>query len=184
MKYLIYSAILGFGFWMGSEILEIIQGGYSPAVYYMTAIYHFFAGFGIWGLYKKQTPTQNTFNKVSAAIASISYIALTFFPIEVMNSGLSMAAFMQMNPGYKLLGGIWFVGMFLFGVSVIKTGYFPKWSGLVMLLGILIFATGNQFGFPMRMINVSNIAFSLTVIYISMSRQDIPASLSSPARRR
>lgn len=174
-------AILGFGFWMVSEIIEMIQG-YNPAVYYMTSLYHFFAGFGIWGLYQKQTQTPNTFNRVSALIASITYLALTFSPIQVMNSGLSIADFMQQNPGYKLLGGIWFVGMFLFGVSVIKTGYFPKWSGLVMLLGVLVFTTGHQFGFPMIVVNVSNIVFSVTVIYIS--GQELPAGLFTPARRR
>ena len=43
MKYLLHAAILGFSFWIGSELLEIIQGGYSPTVYYLTAVYHLLA---------------------------------------------------------------------------------------------------------------------------------------------
>jgi hypothetical protein len=168
MKYLIYSAILGFGLWMGSEILEIIQGGYSPVVYYLTSGYHFFAGFGIWGLYKKQTQVKNTFNTVSALIASIAYLALTFFPIQVMNSGLTMAGFLELHPMYKLAGGIWFLGMLLFGISVLRTAYFPRWSGIIVLAGTVIFTAVPILGWPMIVVNVSNIVFSFSVIYISI----------------
>jgi hypothetical protein len=168
MKYLIYSAILGFGLWMGSEIIEIIQGGYSPEVYYLTAGYHFFAGLGVWGLYKKQTRGKNTFNTISALIASVSYLVLTFFPIQVMNSGLSMSAFLEQNPLYKLGGGVWFIGMLLFGISVVKTSHFPKWSGIMILLGTVIFTATNMFGWPSIVVNVSNIVFSISVIYISI----------------
>ncbi len=172
MKYLIYSAILGFGLWMGSEIIEIIQGGYSPVVYYLTAGYHFFAGLGIWGLYKKQTPVKNTFNTISASIASISYLVLTLFPVQVMNSGLSMADFLEQHPLYKLGGGIWLGGMLLFSISVIKTSYFPRWSGLMILLGTLIFTIGPLLTWPMILININNILFAATVMYMGAKNLD------------
>ena len=53
MKYLLYAGIFGFTFWMISEVMEIVNG-YNPTVYYLTSVYHFLAGFGIWGLHNAQ----------------------------------------------------------------------------------------------------------------------------------
>ncbi|HUF03012.1 MAG TPA: hypothetical protein VMM38_02445 [Aridibacter sp.] len=168
MRYLLYTAILGFGCWTVSEVLEIVQGGYSPAVYYLTAAYHVLAGLGIWGLYKRQTPQKNVFNLASTAIASVAYLSFTRFPIQVMRSGLSMADFVNANPIYKIGGLVWFVGMLLFSVSVFRTGYFPRWTGVIMVIGTVSFVATPLLGWPTLLVNVTNIIFAVTVIYISI----------------
>jgi len=169
MKLLLYAAILGFSCWITSEVFEIIQGGYSPVVYYLTSAYHFFAGIGIWGLYKRQNINRNTFNTVSAAIASIAYISFTLFPIQVMNSGLPILEFLNINPLYKVISFIWFIGMVLFSISVIRTSFFPKWTGNVMLVGTIIFTAIPILGWPVLLVNINNIIFAATVIYISVT---------------
>ena len=85
MKYLLYAGILGFSFWMVSEIIEIVNG-YNPTVYYLTSGYHFLAGIGIWGLFKVQPNDKNTLGKIGAVITLVAYLSLTYFPITVMNS--------------------------------------------------------------------------------------------------
>lgn len=167
MKYLLSAAIMGFGCWAVSEVLEIVQGGYSPAVYYLTAAYHVLAGLGVWGIYKAQTPDKNLFNLAATAIVSIAYLSFAIFPLQVMWSGLSMGEFVTANPVYKLAGLVWFVGMMLFSVSVIRTGYFPKWAGVIMVFGTVVFTATPMFGWPMLLVNVTNIIFAVTVIYIS-----------------
>jgi hypothetical protein len=92
MKYLLYAGILGFSFWMISEIIELVHG-YNPTVYYLTSGYHFLAGFGIWGLHKAQASTKNPLSKIGAFIALIAYLGLTFFPIQVMHSGMNFSEF-------------------------------------------------------------------------------------------
>jgi len=174
IKLFLYAAIFGFTCWMISEVFEIVHGGYSPTVYYLTSVYHFFAGVGIWGLYKRQTLNKNTFNTVSTAITSIAYIGLTLFPVDVMNSGLSIIDFVNSNPIYKVGGFIWFIGMIMFSISVIRTTFFPKWTGIVMLIGTIIFMVTPLLGWPVLLVNINNIIFAATVIYISFNNLKTP----------
>lgn len=168
MRFLLVTAVLGFGCWIASEVLEIVQRGYSPAVYYLTAAYHVLAGIGVWGIYKAQTQGKNLFNLTGTAIASIAYVSMTFFPLQVMWSGLSMGEFVSANPVYKLAGLVWFIGMILFSISVIRTGFFPIWTGAVMVIGTLFFTATPIFGLPMLLVNVTNIVFAGTVIWIGV----------------
>lgn len=167
MKLLQWTAILGFGCWGISEVLEIIQGGHTPFVYYLTATYHLLAAIGIWGLYRKQTAGKDTFNTISVVVPSIAYLALVFFPIQLMNSGLAMRDFLDNHPFYKIVGFVWFIGMVLFSISIIRTNYFPKWSGIVILLGTIAFTAIPLIGWPSVVVNITNILFAATVIYIS-----------------
>jgi hypothetical protein len=165
MKYLLYAGILGFSFWMISEIIEVIDG-YIPTVYYLTSGYHLLAGIGIWGLHKAQAHNENTLSKIGAALALIAYMGLTFFPIQVMNSGMNFSDFLEANPLYKIPGVFWFLGMILLGISLLKTKYFPSWTSIAFILGTIIFTATPLLGWPTILANCTNIAFSLTVIYM------------------
>ena len=165
MKYLLYAGILGFSFWMVSEIIEIVNG-YNPTVYYLTSGYHFLAGIGIWGLFKVQPNDKNRLGKIGAVITLIAYLSLTYFPIIVMNSGLNLSEFIDANPIYKIFGGFWFLGMILFGISLTKTKCFPLWTAIVFIIGTIIFTATPLLGWPTVLANCTNIIFSLTVIYM------------------
>ena len=165
MKYLLHAGILGFSFWMVSEVIEIVTG-YNSAVYYLTSGYHFLAGIGIWGLYKVQPNNKNTLGKIGAVITLITYLGLTYFPIAVMNSGFNFSEFLEANPGYKIPGGFWFLGMILFGISLIRTTYFPLWTAIVFIIGTIIFTATPLLGWPTILVNCTNIVFALTVIYM------------------
>jgi hypothetical protein len=167
MKYLLYAGILGFSFWMISEVIEIVNG-YNPTVYYLTSGYHFLAGIGIWGLYKVQPNSKNSLGKIGAVITLIAYLGLTYFPIAVMNSGLNFSEFLEANPLYKIPGGFWFSGMILFGISLIRTKHFPLWTAIVFIIGTIIFTATPMLGWPIILVNCTNIVLSLTVIYMSI----------------
>jgi hypothetical protein len=168
MKYLLYAGILGFSFWMISEAMEMVHG-YNPIVYYLTSGYHFLAGFGIWGLHKVQADNKNRLSKIGAFITLIAYVGLTFFPIQVMNSGLDFPEFLEANPLYKVPGGFWFLGMILFGISLIRTKYFPLWSALVFIIGTIMFTATPLLGWPTVLVNCTNMVLSLTAIYLCIS---------------
>ena len=168
MKYLLYAAILGYSCWMLSEVFEIVQGGYNPTVYYLTASYHFFAGLGIWGLHKKQMRRRDIVFSIGALVTAVTFMILTVFPIQVMNSGLPMAEFTDANPEFKIIGLLWFIGMITFGIGVVRMGYYPAWSGYVIILGTILFIAVPLSGSPLIYANISNILFSITLIYMSI----------------
>ncbi|GMQ24646.1 hypothetical protein Aoki45_13280 [Algoriphagus sp. oki45] len=167
MKYFLYAGILGFSFWLVSEVMEMIEG-YTPTVYYLTAGYHFLAGIGIWGLHKAQSPGKNPLSQLGALLALIAYLGLTFFPIQVMNSGMSIPEFLEAKPLYKVPGAVWFVGMILFGISVRNTRFFPSWTPLVFISGTLLFTAGPLLGLPTLLVNCTNSLFAITVIYMCL----------------
>ncbi len=167
MKYLLYAGILGFSFWICSEVIEIYLGGYNSAVYYLTTLYHAFAGFGVWGLHKTQSDEKtNYLSLVGAAIVFIAYIGIAYFPIQVMNSGLTFAEFLDVIPAYKIPGALWFFGMIAFGISILKTRHFPAWTGVVFLLGTIMFTATPLLKWPVIVVNFTNIIFAATVIYL------------------
>ncbi|MEN2283250.1 hypothetical protein AAGF08_13985 [Algoriphagus sp. SE2] len=165
MKYLIYAGILGFSCWGISEVIEIFSG-YTPSVYYLTASYHFFAGFGIWALHKIQSAKNNLLSQIGAVIILITYLGLTYFPIQVMNSGLSISEFLAGNTLYKLVGGIWFLGMMLFGISILKTKFYPFWTGIIFILGTIFFVSILPLTGSSLLLNLSNLLFSISVLYL------------------
>ncbi len=165
MKYLIYAAILGYSCWIGSEVAEIAHGGYNATVYYLTAAFHLFAGLGIWGLHFLQNRPRNTLSAVGTVMISLSYFALTYLPIQVMHSGLSNVAFVEANPVYKIPAMINVVGMIVFGIAVIRAKCFPAWTGLIIILGIIIFVAAMTQGLHL-VANINNILLSSTIIYM------------------
>jgi hypothetical protein len=69
-------------------------------------------------------------------------------------------------PFYKIPRGFWFLGMILFGISVVKTQYFPSWTALVFILGTIMFTAKPLLGWPTILVICTNTVFSLTVIYM------------------
>lgn len=165
MKYLIYAAILGYSCWIGSELVEIARGGYNSTVYYLTAAFHLFAGLGIWGLHFLQSRPKNTLSTAGTAMISLSYLALTYLPIQVIHSGLSNLAFIEANPIYKIPAMINVAGMIVFGIAVIRAKFFPAWTGVILILGILVFVVAMTNGFQI-VANINNIVLSATIIYM------------------
>jgi hypothetical protein len=173
MKYLVYVFILGSTLWIISEIIEL-QGGYNSSVYYLTAAFHILAGFGIWGLHLLQSKKKNIISLVGSAIISISYLSLGYFPIQVMNSGLSVSGFFAHNPVYNISGFAFLIGHIIFGIAVLRTKYFPNWTGLMVMLGATI-TTGIYtyeiltVSVPMSLqmvLNINDIIFAATMIYM------------------
>lgn len=164
-KYLLFAAVLGYLCWMVSEVIEIMHGGFNSTVYYLTASFHLFAGIGIWGLHFVQNRSNNTLSATGTAMISLSYLALVYLPIQVLHSGLSGAAFVEENPLYMIPALINVLGMILFGFAVIKAKFFPTWTGVIIMLGSIIFivAMTNEFQI---VANINNITLSMTLIYI------------------
>ncbi len=165
MKYLLFAAILGYSCWMGSEVVEIAQGGYNSTVYYLTAAFHFFAGLGIWGLHFLQNRPKNTLSAAGTVMISLSYLALAYLPIQVMHSGLSNLAFIEANPIYKIPAMINVVGLIVFGIAGIRAKFFPAWTGVILILGSIIFVVAMTNGFQI-VANINNIMLSMTIIYM------------------
>ena len=165
MNYLIYIAILAFMFWPVSEIIEIKEGGHNSTVYYMTSVFHILAGFGIWGLHLLQSPLVINLSLIGTVFISITYFVLAYFPIQVMNSKLSFSEFITIHPIYRVPGIINVIGFIIFGIAIIRIGFFPAWTGVIIILGTIIFAIAMTMKNHI-VVNINNIIISATIIYM------------------
>ena len=165
MNYFIYIAILGFTFWIVSEILEILEGGHNSTVYYLTSAYHILAGIGIWGLHTLQSPIALNLSFIGTICISITYFALAYFPLQVMRSKVSVSEFLQAHPIYKVPGMISLLGFILFGIAVIRIGFFPVWTGVIIILGTIIFAVA-MVKQKHLIVNTTNIFIAANIIYM------------------
>lgn len=165
MNYLIYIAILGFTLWIISEIIEIIEESHNSTVYHMTSAYHILAGIGIWGLHLLQSHLIINLSLIGTVFISITYFFLAYFPIQVMNTKVSISEYIKIHPMYRVPGFISLIGFILFGISIIRIGFFPSWAGIIIILGTIIFplamAKKNQI-----IVNINNIIISATLIYM------------------
>jgi len=165
-KNLLYIALAGFVLWIISELLEIFHGGHTPDVYYVTSVHHIFACLGIWGLHMAQARKKEMLSFGTTLLISIGYFAIIYFPIQVMNSGLGVGEFITANPFYKIPFRMIMVGYILFGIAVIKIKYYPAWTGVLMLLGAILYSTAMALKLE-TMINIDTIIMSLNIIYMS-----------------
>ncbi len=47
----------------------------------------------------------------------------------------------------SVLGGLaFFIGLILFGIATMRAGVFPRWAGLLLIVGDIVFAAGDFFG--------------------------------------
>jgi len=166
MNYLIYIAILAFIIWIVSEIIEIKESGHNSTVYCLTSAYHILAGLGIWGLHLRQSRSVNDLSFIGTVLISLTYLALAYFPIQVMRSEGSVSEFIKAHPIYKIPGFISLIGFIVFGIAVIKIGFFPAWTGIVIILASIIY--------PIAMlrknhlvVNINNIIIAINIIYMS-----------------
>lgn len=167
MKYLLSAAFIGYLSWMVSEVVEIVHGGPSEASYYLTAVFHLFAGIGIWGLHLVQNRPKNVLSMVGVVMVSLSYLSIVYLPIQVMHSGLTGSEFVDANPMYMIPAIVNVIGLIVFGSAVIRTRCYPTWTGVVIMLGSIIFIVSMTNGYQL-VANFNNMALSVTMMYMCM----------------
>lgn len=152
---------------MVSEAVEIVHGGFNALVYYLTASFHLFSGIGIWGLHHVQNRSKNTLSAIGTVMVSLSYLTIVYLPIQVMNSGLSGSEFVEANPLFMIPAFVNVFGLILFGAAVIRTKFFPAWTGVIVMLGSIIFIVAMTNGLQI-VANINNITLSMTLIYMCL----------------
>jgi peptidoglycan/LPS O-acetylase OafA/YrhL len=177
MKWLLYVTILGFIIWIITEIIEFTVG-YNRPDYYLTSAFHVLGAFGIWGLHLAQSRRRrNIVSLVGTTLISISFVSIIYFPIQVMHSGLTYPeAFLEHHRVYTIPLAGFAIGFIIFSIAVLRTKYFPNWTGWVVILGAIIMtgiytyeSVGDATSKTLhRVLNINDIIFSIAIIYMCL----------------
>lgn len=165
MRTFLYIATLGYVAWIGSEIAELLAQGYTPTVFFLTAIYHLLAGLGIWGLYHAQAQYAGKLGLVAASLISLSFLVLVYFPLGAMQAGLTPPEYASTRPFFQLFGFMNILGFILFGIAIYRARVFPRWTGPVLAIGKILFATLLAAGGG-PVLNAVSIGLALVVLWM------------------
>lgn len=173
MKSLKFILILAFVLWIVSEVIELIIGGYNPAVYYITTAYHLTAAIGIFYFFERIPGSKRPLLlPVSIILISLTYLILLPFPIQVMQSGLSVKAFLSDHIYYKAAGLISVVGFLLFGASIARSWKDIRWIGYGIILCTLIYVFSMVNAYHILM-NFNNIILGSLMILLVMRKNGV-----------
>lgn len=166
MRILLWFAIAGFGVWAASDIIEAVEGERTPAVYYLTSVYHALAAVGVWGIHRAQSDNGWNLSTLAAAMQSIGLAWVILLPLQMMSSGMEPRAFVAEHP-YFVIGGILNVlGMIVFGAAIWRCGVYPRWTALVIPAGAVAFITLGLSDAGL-IANLANVLLAATFVFLA-----------------
>ncbi len=171
MKILLYAALLGASLWILTEVLEMASAeGSTPLSLWLTTLWHPILAMGFWGLHRGQSSMKNSTLSMAGVILIILSL-LAFAPVSVMilqDPGLNtFADFMEQNPFYQLVGLVSLIGYILFSVAVIRTRFYPGWTGYALLFTVLLSLVQTAAGLPELFQHMAFIGLSLVIAYLA-----------------
>jgi len=164
MKPLLIAAMIGYGCWLISDLIELLTGEYGSPVVYLTALFHLFAGIGIWGLSLGLSQERRPLALISTSLVSIGHLGLAPLPLHVHWSGRGPMLILGEHSIYVVLLLAWSIGILAFSMSVIRSPRVPTWIGWCMLIGFAMIIASRPMSWPTPFINLATIGLCLVMI--------------------
>jgi hypothetical protein len=115
-----------------------------------------FALVALYAAQAEQSDLLGSIGMVLSVIGTILVTAVVFVQIAGA-SGVMVDAVLTtgVSGTLNVLGGLlFFVGLILFGLATMRAGVFPRWSGLLLVVGDIVFAVGSFAGSAVQQIIV------------------------------
>lgn len=170
MRILNYAAILGAGLWIITEFMEIASPtGSTSLSLWLTSLWHPILALGIWGLHRNQSRSSNLLSMIGAVCLIISFLGFAPASIMMANSDITtFPEFLEENPVFRFAGLFSLVGYILFGISLIRTRFYPRWVGFALIAAILL-GLAQTFGhLPEIVQHVTFVAISLVFMVMAL----------------
>jgi hypothetical protein len=128
-----------------SDVIEIAQGGFSTFRLFLTYAGEAAIPLFVMGLYAAQRPRIGRLGLVGAVTFAYSYV---FFTATVVYALVARSAdydavttafgvWMTVHGALMLIGGL------AFGSAVVRAGVFPRWTGVALMLGVVLVAAAS-----------------------------------------
>ncbi|WP_127522475.1 hypothetical protein [Mesorhizobium sp. Z1-4] len=121
--------------WALSEVLELLQGGFTPLNSGVSAVAFVLIGIGVWALWRERA--QNRLGQAGIAMLSIGMVLFALVAVQVMSSGITSDAEIADTPIFLLSGGLVSIGALLLGWWLVAASPFPKWIGAILVAATL-----------------------------------------------
>jgi hypothetical protein len=158
------AAVVFSGLYFASDVLELLHGGFSTPQLVLTYLAEAALPLFVIGLYAVQRPHIATLGLLGAVGYAYAYVFFT---------GTVLLALVDQSPNWDALAedlGPWVTvhGLLMvlagscFGVAVIKARVLPRWTGVLLLVGVVLVALSTPLPQAAQMLSagVRDLAFA------------------------
>jgi hypothetical protein len=147
-----------------SDVLEVLHGGFSTTQLVLTYVAEAAIPFFVIGLYAVQRPRIGTLGLLGAAGYAYAYVFFT---------GTVLLALVDRSPDWDTLvadlgpwvsvhGLLMVLAGSAFGVAVVRARMLPRWTGVLLVLGVVLVALSSPLPGSVQMLSagVRDLAFA------------------------
>jgi hypothetical protein len=158
------AAVVFSALYLVSDVLELLHGGFSTAQLVLTYIAEAAIPLVVIGLYAVQRPRIGRLGLVGAVGYAYAYVFFT---------GTVLLALVERSPDWDALVGdlgpwVTVHGLLMvlagsaFGLAVIKAGVLPRWTGVLLICGVVLVALASPLPGPAQTLcaGVRDLAFA------------------------
>ncbi|WNG79853.1 hypothetical protein C6A86_016335 [Mycobacterium sp. ITM-2016-00316] len=137
-----FVALLFSGLYVVSDVIEVLQGGFSDLQLALTLVSEAAVPVFVVGLYLVQRPKISRLGLVSAIAYAYSYVFFTATVIyAIVHSTTSYSALTaQLGVAMTAHGAVMVAAGLGFGVAVLRAGVLPAWTGVALMMGVIAVA--------------------------------------------
>lgn len=130
------------GLYLLSDLIEAIDGGFSPPQLWLTLVAEAAIPFLVVGLYLAQRPRIGALGLVSAMAYAYAYAFFTYTVAYALAEGTPDFAALEDDLGAAMTihGAIMVLAGIGFGTAVIRAGVLPRWTGGALIAGVVLVA--------------------------------------------
>jgi hypothetical protein len=138
--------------YIASDLIELAQGGFSPAQLALTYAAEAALPLFVIGVYAVQRPHIGWLGLVGAVGYAYSYIAFTATVVYslVARTADWGALTERLGPWFLVHGAIMVAAGLCFGSAVVRAGVLPRWTGYLLMIGVCLVAATTTFPDPVR----------------------------------
>lgn len=137
-----FAALLFSALYLLSDVIELLQGGFSNPQLALTLVGEAAIPFFVIGLYRMQRPKIGRLGLVSALAYAYSYVFFTATVVYAIVYSTRDYAELTADLGVVMTvhGGIMVVAGLGFGAAVVRARVLPTWTGIVLMVGVVAVA--------------------------------------------
>jgi hypothetical protein len=177
------SAIVFASLYVLSDVMELLAGGLFTEQLVVTYVAEATIPFYVLGLNAVQQPRGGWLGSIGAVLYGFAFVGFAATVLHPLVTGMRDAdeVFTAFGVIYDVHAALALAGGVAFGASVIRAGVFPRWTGLLLIGGLVVTASFSLTGLTERVQTLGTALRSLAFAGMGASCLGVGARANSDA---
>ncbi len=156
-------------FWGVSEVMQLFSGELAEDAMVIGTVAFADLGIGIWGVWFAFREKAGLFGLLGTAILSVGFLLLGVLRIlTAVEQGLQTPTWFPDATLFGVGAVIALLGAILFSGTIIRTSSLPRWTGVVLIIGMLITLMSAAAEIPRAIPHLANLAMVVTFLLVGV----------------